>query len=84
MSDKEITCNVLKVFKEQNTRRGKTRIHIIQWGKYAPVLEKREYWYDDEDQEKTGKLKGINSEDLKVILENTEEIEKLLEKKEEG
>lgn len=57
-------------------------LRIVQWGKYSPVIEKREKYFDDEGVEKNGKLKGLNYEDFQKILERKDEIMKLLEKDE--
>lgn len=78
MEKKEIECKILKVFNEIKSR-NTIRLQVIQWGKYNPVLEKREYYIDAEGNEKTGKAKGFNSDDFSIILDNSEEIEKLLE-----
>jgi len=78
----KITFEVLKVFNEIESRNGLQRLQIIKWGKYKPSLEKREY-YDDGNvdnigKEKTGKLKGLKLEDIQIILDNLDEIKKLL------
>ncbi len=78
MADREITCQVLKVFSEKQGR-NTVRLQAVKWGKYPPVLEKREYWYDDSDQEKAGKAKGFNREDFQVIIDNAQEIQNLLQ-----
>ena len=77
--DKEIKCEVLKVVHETETRRGgKMRIQVVKWNKGAPTLEKREYWYDDEDNERPAKAKGFNQDDFHNLLVAQEEIDKLL------
>jgi len=78
MADKEIVCTVVKLYDEKETRNGKLRIQIVRWGKYKPVLEKREYWTDQEGVEKTGKAKGLNLDDIKIIKDNLIEITYLL------
>lgn len=78
--EKKITCDVIKIFDEKETHRGKTRIQIVSWNNYSPVLEKRDFWEDKEGNEKMGKAKGFNIEDFSVISENMDEIEKLLDK----
>jgi len=75
----KIEVNVLKVFNEKKTRNGSVRLHVIRWGNYSPQLEKREYYFDTENNEKPGKAKGLNHEDLQLIIDNAEEIQKLLE-----
>ena len=83
--EKKIELNVLKTFDEAITRRGKTRIQVVRWGNYSPVLEKRDFWVDEKDEEnpgreKPGKLKGLNIDDVELIEQNLEEIKSLLEK----
>lgn len=78
MKDEKLECKILKVFDEKKTKRGPLRLQVVQWGKYPPVLEKREYWFDVNDEEKTGKSKGMKTEDVEIILKNAEEIKNLL------
>ena len=80
--DKKIESKVLKVYNEKDSRGGKVRLQVVQWGKYSPTLEKREYYADADGKEKFGKAKGFNSDDFSIILDNADEIEKLLEKSE--
>lgn len=81
MDEKKINCEVIKVLDEKITRRGKTRIQIVSWNNYDPVLEKKEFWEDNDGNEKMGKAKGFNNEDMAIISDNLDEIEKLLDKK---
>ena len=78
MADKQIVCDVLKVFDEKKGRII-TRIQVIRWGAYSPVLEKRDYYLKDEE-ERTGKVKGLNNEDFQILIDNADEIQDLLEK----
>lgn len=71
----------VKIYDEQEVKGNKIRIHIAIWGNGAPVLEKREFWIDDHDQERAGRVKGLNARDMDLILENIDEIKKLLVKK---
>jgi hypothetical protein len=41
-------------------------------------LEKREFWINDEEQEMPGKAKGITVDDFEALLQNADEIKKLL------
>lgn len=75
---KEVKCEVIKVFDERETRRGKIRLQVIRWGTYSPVLEKREYWINEENEERTGKAKGLNGDDIRLLSDHFDEIEKLL------
>jgi len=84
VAEKKFICTVLKLFEEkQSPMGGLTRLQIVQWNKYSPVLEKREYFMKD-DEERTGKAKGFNSEDFDIIANNIGEIQKLLEKESKG
>lgn len=76
---KQIVCTVLKLLNEVENSRGKARLQIVQWNNSAPSLEKREYYTDENDEEKAGKAKGLNADDLRLIFENREEIEKIME-----
>lgn len=78
MVSKEINCAILKVYIEEEGRNGPVRTQIVKWGKYPPVLEKREYWKNDLEEEKTGKAKGFNAKDFQIILSNANEIKELL------
>lgn len=79
MSERQIVCDVLKIFDEKKGRII-TRVQVIRWGSYSPVLEKRDYYINAEDEERTGKAKGFNHEDFKILMDNAEEIQDLLEK----
>ncbi|RPJ79082.1 MAG: hypothetical protein EHJ94_08550 [Deltaproteobacteria bacterium] len=79
--EKKIESTVLKVFNEKKTGRGISRLRIVKWGKWAPTLEKREFWFDekvDPPVEKTGKAKGFKLEDVDLIIANIDEIKTLL------
>jgi hypothetical protein len=76
--EKKIDCTVLKVFDEKKTGRGLARLRIVKWGKWPPVLEKREFWFDEDEQEKTGKAKGLKLEDIDIIFAHADEIKTLL------
>jgi hypothetical protein len=75
---KEITVNILKILSEKKTSRGTNRMRIVQYNEGSPQLEKREFWVNDEDQEMPGKAKGMTAEDFEVLIQNAEEIKKLL------
>jgi hypothetical protein len=82
---KDIKMEVLKVLDEHESRNGVVKVQVVRWGKYKPVLEKREFWNDENDpdqpgKEKPGKAKGFTIEDLEKIEENMEELKKLLDK----
>lgn len=74
---KEITETVLKEISRAETGRGTTVIRIVVWGKGSPQLEKREQ-YETEEGTRSGKAKGFSKDDFDLLLENQEEIKKLL------
>lgn len=76
----DIKCEVLKTINEIESRRGgKIRLRIVKWGNSKnTVLEKREFWYNEEGEEKLGRAKGLNSDDLRIIIDNIDEIEKIM------
>ena len=47
---------------------------------FSAQLEKREYYKNDDGEEKMGKAKGMNLNDLDIIWTQAEEIEKLMDK----
>jgi hypothetical protein len=78
---KEITCKVLKVIDTAELRSGnKVYLRIVSWNDKSPMLEKRECWTDEDGNEKMGKAKGFTAEDLNKIIENLDEIEKIMNK----
>lgn len=80
MAEKKFTCEVLLLLDEKISRGNTIRLQIVRWNKYAPVLEKREFFKSKDGEEKTGKAKGFNHEDVQLIVDNLEKIQKLLEK----
>lgn len=78
---KDIKCDVLTVLNESESRRGITRLQIVSWNGRSPLLEKREFWTDSEGNEKMGKAKGLNLDDLDMIVEQFDAIEKMMDKK---
>lgn len=78
---KDIKCEILTVLNEAETRRGITRLQIVSWNDRSPMLEKREYWTDKEGNEKAGKAKGLNLDDLDMIVDQFDAIEKMMDKK---
>jgi len=74
---KYLTCKELLVLETQERRDGKTVLRVAQWGYNKPKLEKRRFYKQDNEM-KTGKLEGLSSEDLKVIMEKHDEIQAVL------
>lgn len=78
---KDIRSNVLKVFEEKKARSGTTRLRAVDWiidGKHYPLLEKREF-FEKDGQEKIGKAKGMNLNDMLIVKDNFPEILTLLQ-----
>jgi len=81
--EKKFESTVLKVYSEKEKGKGLVRLRIVKWGKYKPVFEKREFWFDAEDsenpgKEKLGKAKGLKLEDIEIIEDNLDEIKNFL------
>ncbi|MFC1524883.1 hypothetical protein ACFL5I_00680 [Planctomycetota bacterium] len=72
-----LTCKELLILEMQEKRDGKTVLRVVQWGKNKPKLEKRRFYLQDGEL-KTGKLEGLSSEDLKLIMEKHDEIQTTL------
>ena len=81
MPKKEITCDVLKVLNESEARGNKVRLQIVSWNKRSPQLEKREYYQKEDEEEKMGKAKGMNLDDLSIIWDKADDIEKIMDQK---
>jgi len=77
---KKITCDVIKVFNETDTGKVKTRLQIVRWNNRPQVLEKREYYINKDGEETTGKIRGLNSDDMSVIWDNDDAIDDIMSK----
>ena len=71
---KEFKEEVLKVIDESE----KSVIRVVRWGKGSPVLAKQQKFETADGEVRTGKVKGLNFDDLQTIKENLDEIEELL------
>jgi hypothetical protein len=73
---------VLKVLSstEPDAKGNRIDLRIVKWGENGkPVLEKRKMWYDeDNEEERTKKLSGLNAADLEIIMKHIGEVKKLL------
>jgi hypothetical protein len=70
----EFKEEVLKVISEDE----RFAIRVVKWGNGAPMLAKQQVYEDEDGKKRHGKVKGFNADDLEVLKENLEEIEKLL------
>lgn len=74
---KEIRSDEIIVFTEKKSKKGSTKIRIVDWiveGKHYPLLEKREFMGPEGSDMKMGKAKGFNLADMMVVKENLPEI----------
>ena len=82
MPGKLIECKVVKVLQEQKSMGGSNQIRIVRWvvdGKDTGAqLEKRNFYLSKEGEEKIGKAKGFNKEEVKYLADNWKDIEKLM------
>lgn len=81
---REVTCEVVKVLNETKSRGDTIRLQIVRWNNGKPMLEKRSYWYTEDDQERTGKAKGLTFQDFDIIVQNADEIKTIMEVKPEN
>jgi ribosomal protein S28E/S33 len=79
---KSIECNVVKVLMSTDSAGGVNQLRIVRWivdGKdTGALLEKRNFFSTKGGEEKMGKAKGFNLNDLNHIIQNWEEIKKLM------
>ncbi len=82
MPGRTIECKVVKVLQEQKSTGGSNQLRVVRWsvdGKdTGSQLEKRNFYLDKDGAEKIGKAKGLNKDEVKYIVENWKEIEKLM------
>lgn len=85
MPPKKIECEVVKVLDSQETGMGKNELRIVRWivdGKdTGALLEKRNFFNTKDGDEKMGKAKGFNKNDLSYIVQNWNDINPLMEGK---
>lgn len=81
---KSIDCKVVKVLQEQKAMGGTNQIRIVRWivdGKdTGALLEKRNFFTTKDGDDKMGKAKGFNKEEVRYLVDNWKEIEGLMEK----
>ncbi len=82
MPAKSIECKVVKVLQEAKSMGGTNQIRIVRWivdGKdTGALLEKRNFFASKEGDEKMGKAKGMNKEEVRYLIDNWKEIEGLM------
>ncbi len=79
-SKKKITCDVIKVFNEIKGEKITIRLQIVRWNNRPQVFEKREYYINKDGEEITGKIRGLNSDDMSVIWDNDDDIDDIMSK----
>ena len=73
----DLTSAVLVVIARSENENKGTEIRVVDWikaDKHWPQLEKREFFKDDVGNWKMGKAKGMNGEDVIVVLKNLDKI----------
>lgn len=79
---KSIECKVVKVLQSQESGMGVNHMRIVRWivdGKdTGALLEKRNFYSTKDGDEKMGKAKGFNLNDLNYIVQNWKEIQPLM------
>ena len=77
MANREVKFERVKLLSEKKIRGNTVRLQVVKWND-RPTLEKREYFIGDDNTEKNGKAKGLNLEDLELVLSQADEIKQLL------
>ncbi|OGS27569.1 MAG: hypothetical protein A2297_06280 [Elusimicrobia bacterium RIFOXYB2_FULL_48_7] len=76
---REMTQDVLLVLNKEETGKSQYILRVVSWNKQKPKLEKRAFWKKEgEDEMKMSKIVGLNSNDIKIIIEKQEDILKAL------
>ena len=79
---KSIECEVVKDWSVQETIGGTNKIRIVKWivdGKdTGALLEKRNFYVTKDGEERMGKAKGLNKDEMKDLVEHWSEIEPLM------
>jgi len=79
---KSIECNVVKDLQSNESGMGLNKLRIVRWivdGKdTGALLEKRNFFTTKDGQEKMGKAKGFNINDVTYIVDNWKEIKEML------
>ncbi len=66
--DREVTFESLQILSTNTVRGGTVKLQLVRWNNGRPTVEKREWYQDDDGNEKCGKAKGLNLDDLEVII----------------
>jgi hypothetical protein len=81
-ADKSIECKVVKDLMTTEAMGGSNKIRIVRWivgGKdTGALLEKRNFFQTKDGEEKMGKAKGFNLNDLNFLIQNWDEIKGLM------
>ncbi len=83
-AQKMIECKVVKMLQETKSMGGTNQIRIVRWivdGKdTGALLEKRNFYTSKDGDDKMGKAKGFNKEEVRYLVDNWKEIECLMDK----
>ena len=80
MPNTEITQDVLLELKKEESEKSMNVLRVVSWNKQKAKVEKRAFYRTATDSEmKMGKVLGLNTEDIKVIVEKKDQILKLME-----
>lgn len=79
---KNIECKVVKVLQEQKSMGGTNQLRVVRWivdGKdTGALLEKRNFYTTKDGEDKMGKAKGFNKEEVRFLVDNWGNIEGLM------
>ena len=82
MAEKTIEGKVVKVLISQEAGMGTNQLRIVRWivdGKdTGALLEKRNFYTTKDGDEKMGKAKGFNLNDLSYLIDHWAEIKPLM------
>lgn len=75
-----IKCEEIKVlYVKEYAGKNKTVLRIVRWGNDKPVIENRRFYFTiDYDEWRPMRVAPIGINEWKILIENKEEIEKLL------
>ena len=73
-----LTLHKTKVKRANGTKVAENHIHIVQYGDSDPVLEKRNFFVNQEDELQLGRARGFSLNDFEFLLANTSKIIEIL------
>ncbi len=81
MSSRKATnfqCDVIKVLHTCMGKKGKEEIRIVRWGNSPRTIEKRYFLRQSDGKWRTMSRRGFTADDVKMLLENSRDIQTLL------